>query len=59
MDGFSVPSFNGGRDSVHRHDAAHEGGVNSNSEVVHEDSLICDFANSDLVLERGDVFIQG
>ena len=41
-DGFLVPVFDGGGDSVHGHDSAHEGGGDSGREVSDKDILIHD-----------------
>ena len=41
-DGFFVPVVDGGRDGVHEHDPAHEGGRDSGREVSDKDILVDD-----------------
>ena len=41
-DGFFVPVVDGGRDGVHGHDPAHEGGGDSSREVSDKDILVGD-----------------
>ena len=41
-DGLLIPVFDGGRDCVHEHDSAHEGGRDSGGEVSDKDVLISD-----------------
>ena len=54
-----VPSCNLGWGDVHGEDAAHEGGRNSGREVVDKDILVGDTSESDAVLERGDIGVEG
>ena len=41
-DGFLVPVFDGGGDSVHGHDSTHEGGGDSGREISDKDILVGD-----------------
>ena len=50
MDSFFVPVTNSGRDSVHGHNAAHEGGRDSGRVVSDEDVFIVDFRHGVTIL---------
>jgi len=59
MNGFLVPATDGGGDSVHGHDAAHEGGGNPSGVVSDENVFVFDSRHSYVVLEEGGVFGEG
>ena len=57
--GLLVPVIDGGGDSVHGHDLAHEGRGDANGEIPDEDVLVSDFGKGGVVLEVGYVFNEG
>ena len=50
-DGFLVPILDSGRDCVHGHDSAHEGGRDSSREVSDKDILVGDARECRVVFE--------
>jgi len=59
MNGLFVPVADGGGDSVHRHDTAHEGGGNPSGVVSDENVFVIDSRHCYVVLEEGSVFCEG
>ena len=59
MDGFGIPFLNGGWCGVHRHNSSHEGGRYSRREVSNKDIWVFDIGPGDVILEFGDVLVQG
>ena len=57
-DSLLVPFVNGGGDSVHRHDSAHERRGDSCGEVSNQDIRVRDVGEGDMVLESGNIFRQ-
>ena len=58
-DGLLVPFVDGGRNSVHGHDLAHERWWNSCGEVSNQDIRVGDIGESHMVFEGGNIFRQG
>ena len=58
VNGFLVPVTNSGRDGVHRHNVAHEGGGNSGGVVADENVFIVDGRHSYVILKEGGVFYE-
>ena len=59
MDGFGIPFLNGGQYGIHRYDSSHEGGRYSRREVSNKDIWVFDIGPGDVILEFGDVLVQG
>ena len=57
--GLFVPFIDGGRNSVHGHDLAHERWWNSCGEVSDQDICVGDVGEGYVVFEGGDIFCQG
>ena len=57
--GLLVPFVDGGRNSVHGHDSAHEWWWNSCREISDQDIHIGDVGESYMVFEGGNIFRQG
>ena len=58
-DGLLIPIVDGGRDSVHRHDSAHEGRGDACREVSEKDILIGDACEGGVGLEMRDILDEG
>ena len=59
MNGLFVPVLDGGRNGVHGHDTAHEGGGYPSRVVSDENIFIVNGRHSYVVLEEGGVFHEG
>ena len=58
-DGLLVPVVDGGGDSVHGHDSAHEGGRDSSREISDKDILISDICECRVVFEVQNILNEG
>jgi len=59
VNGLLVPVLDGGRNGIHGHDSAHEGGGNPSGVVSDEDIFVVNGRHSYVVLEKGGVFCEG
>ena len=57
--GLFIPVLDGSRDSVHGHDATHEGGRDASKEISDEDILVGNACERGVVLKVGDVLNEG
>ena len=57
--GFLIPAVDGGGNSVHGHNAAHEGGRDASREISNEDVLVGDACKGGVVLEVRYVLDEG
>ena len=58
-DSLFVPIINGGGNSVHKHDSAHEGGRDANREISDEVVLVSDACKGGVVLKVRNILDEG
>ena len=58
-DGFLISVIDGGGDSIHGYDAAHEGRGNASREISNKSILVSDAYKGGVVLEVGDILNKG
>ena len=57
--GFFISVVNGSGDSIHGHNAAHEGGRDAGGEISNKDVLVSDACKGGVVLEVGKILNEG
>ena len=58
-DSLFVPIIDGGGNSVHRHDSAHEGGRDASREISNKDVLVSDACKGRVVLKVRNILDEG